>query len=287
MTDREEDIEKLAHMFGRNALVVKGLGRQQIADMLETGIADKTPASFFTMASRPVEETADAYDELMGMDGWKPERWENLLAAIETARDTALWKLLSGLNISCLSGSLSKKLEVFWKSDPAEFLKFIDLAASRPDAALAALTAIEGVGEGKALPLIEWAATVQSGTERRRNLEDLIGCLRFGRSLYLEHLKEQKEQQEKFLDEIAPLRGRVFVITGSVKHYKNRDYLKRAIEDVGGKVTGTVTRNTSYLIDNSKNVPTEKNRRARELGVPIISEDELIDLAGHRIMRQY
>ena len=287
MTDREGDIEKLAHMFGRNALDVKGLGRPQIADMLETGIADKTPASFFTMASRPVEETADAYDELMGMDGWKPEKWENLLAAIETARGTALRKLLSGLNVACLGGSLSKKLEVFWKSDPEEFLKFIDLAASRPNAALAALTAIEGVGEGKALPLIEWAATVQSGTERRRDLEDLIGCLRFDKSLYQKHLKEQKEQQEKFLDEIAPLRGKVFVITGGVKHYKNRNCLKRAIEDAGGKVTGTVTKNTSYLIDNSKNVPTEKNRRAQELGVSIISEDELINLAGHRIMRQY
>lgn len=287
MTDREEDVEKLAHMFGRNALDVKGLGRPQIADMLETGIADKTPASFFTVASRPVEEAADAYDKLMGMDGWKPERWESLLAAIETARGTALWKLLSGLNIACLGGGLSKKLEVFWKSDPAEFLKFIDLAASKPDEALEALTAIEGVGKGKALPLIGWAATVQSGTERRRDLEDLIGCLRFDKSLYRKHLKEQKERQEKFLNEIAPLRGKVFVITGGVKHYKNRDYLKRAIEDAGGKVTGTVTKSTSYLIDNSGNAPTEKNRRARELGIPVISEDELIDLAGHRIMRQY
>ena len=71
-----------------------------------------------------------------------------------------------------------------------------------------------------------------------------------------------------------------FVITGSVNHFANRNEVKELIEQRGGKVTGSVTGKTNYLINNDVNSTSSKNKKARELGVPIISEDEFIELAG-------
>ena len=74
------------------------------------------------------------------------------------------------------------------------------------------------------------------------------------------------------------LEGKVIVITGKLKQYKNRDELKAAIEAHGGKVSGSVTKNTSYLVNNDVTSTTAKNKTAKELGIPIITEEELIKI---------
>ena len=74
--------------------------------------------------------------------------------------------------------------------------------------------------------------------------------------------------------------GKSFVITGSLHNFENRDALKTAIENSGGKVTGSVSSNTDYLINNDINSNSSKNRKAKELSVPIITEDEVIDMLG-------
>lgn len=71
-----------------------------------------------------------------------------------------------------------------------------------------------------------------------------------------------------------------FVITGSVNHFANRNEVKELVEKMGGKVTGSVTKKTNYLINNDVESASSKNRKAKELGVPIISEEEFIELAG-------
>ena len=76
------------------------------------------------------------------------------------------------------------------------------------------------------------------------------------------------------------LDGKVFVITGSLVHFDNRNQLKELIESLGGKVTGSVTGNTSYLINNDSTSGTSKNKTAAKLGVPVITEDEFLVLAG-------
>ena len=263
----------LMNTFSRDALNVKGLGESQIIDLLEVGLADASPASFFRMKEHPAEETAALYDKLMHMDGWGAKKWENLLAAIETARDTTLQKFLYGLNITYLGNDLSKKLAAYWKDSVDEFLKFVDSAAEDPGSALAKLTCIDGVGEGKAGPLVEWAATAKKGTKERKDLEDLIGCLHFDMSGHRRYLDAEEEQPRK----IAPLKGMTFVITGSVKRFKNRDHFKRAVEDRGGKVAGSVSKKTDFLVNNDTGSTSGKNKKAAELGIPVISEDEFIE----------
>ena len=76
------------------------------------------------------------------------------------------------------------------------------------------------------------------------------------------------------------LQDKVFVITGSVNHFANRNELKEVIESLGGKVTGSVTGKTDYLINNDVNSTSSKNKKARELGVPILSEEDFLTLAG-------
>ena len=74
--------------------------------------------------------------------------------------------------------------------------------------------------------------------------------------------------------------GLVFVITGSVEHFKNRKEVQEIIESRGGKVTGSVTAKTSYLINNDAASNSSKNKKARELGIPVITEEQFIEMLG-------
>lgn len=262
-------IGRLLNTFGKDALDVSGLGESQIIDLMEAGLVDHTPASFFRLKDRDAVDSADAYDELMRMDGWGVKKWENLLAAIEKARNTTLKRFLYGLNVQFLGNDLSKKLSAYWKGDVAKFMEFVDCAAEDPAAALEELVALDGVGEGKAMPLVEWAYTVRLGTDARKDLDNLVSCLTFDSSMY-----EKKETG------MPSLEGMTFVITGAVHQYKNRDEFKASVEARGGRVSGSVSKKTDYLVNNDLESTTGKNKKAKELVIPIISEDEFIKKFG-------
>lgn len=255
---------KLMNTFSREALNVKGLGESQIIDLLEAGLVDETAASFFRMKDHPAEKI----ESLLQKDGWGKKKWENLLAAIETARNTTLQKFMYGLNVTYLGSDLSKKLSAYWRGSIGKFVDFIDRAAEKPAAALEELTALDGVGEGKAAPLVEWAGVVRAGTKERKDLDDLISYLRFDTSAY-----EGKKDD-------ASLSGLTFVITGAVNVYKNRDEFKASVEARGGKVAGSVSKKTDYLVNNDTASMSGKNKKAKELGIPVISEDEFIERFG-------
>lgn len=252
---------KLMNTFSREALNVKGLGESQIVDLLEAGLVDETAASFFRMKNHPTEKIED----LLQKDGWGKKKWENLLAAIETARDTTLQKFMYSLNVTYLGSDLSKKLSAYWRGNIGNFVDFIDRAAEKPAAALEELTALDGVGEGKAAPLVEWAGVVRAGTKERKDLDDLVSYLRFDTSAY------EGEKND------ASLSGLTFVITGTVNVYKNRDEFKTFVEARGGKVAGSVSKKTDYLVNNDTASMSGKNKKAKELGIPVISEDEFIE----------
>lgn len=261
----------LMNTFGRDALYAKGLGESQIADLLRAGLVDQTPASFFKMSEK-VKKDRDAfaaYEDLMEEDGWGVKKWENIVSALETARSATLQKFLYGLNIQLLGNDLSKKLSAYWKGNVEDFMKFVDFAAENPVPALEELTALDGVGAGKAMPLIEWAQTVRPGTRERDDLEALIGCLAFDSSMY-----DEKEECA------ASLEGLTFVITGAVHQYKNRDEFRASVEARGGKVAGSVSKNTDYLVNNDVASTSGKNKKAKELGIPVISEDEFVEKFG-------
>lgn len=261
----------LMNTFSRDALYAKGLGESQIADLLRAGLVDRTPASFFKMSEK-VKKDRDAfaaYEDLMEEDGWGVKKWENIVSALEAARSTTLQKFLYGLNIQLLGNDLSKKFSAYWKGKVENFMAFVDFAAEDPVPALEELTALDGVGAGKAMPLIEWAQTVRPGTRERDDLEALIGCLAFDSSMY-----DEKEEGAAFL------KGLTFVITGAVHRYKNRDEFKASVEARGGKVAGSVSKKTDYLVNNDVDSTSGKNKKAKELGIPVISEDGFIEKFG-------
>ena len=119
---------------------------------------------------------------------------------------------------------------------------------------------IDGVGEVIAKSIVDYFAD----EENKERLERLLS--------YLTIEKPQASQEEQ------KLAGLTFVITGSVEHFPNRNALKARIEELGGKATGSVTGKTSYLINNDTTSSSSKNRKARELGVPVISEEEFLKM---------
>lgn len=262
---------QLMNTFGKDAFDVKGLGQSQIIDLMEARLVDETPASFFAMQERVnrYEEFAIRSENLRMKNGWGIKKWNNLVAALEAARDTTLKRFLYGLNVQFLGNDLSKKLSSHWKGSIEEFMKFVDFAAENPTDALEELIALDGVGEGKAMPLIEWASTVKPGTKARKDLDDLVNCLRFDSSMY--------EDEPAGSTDRPSLTGLTFVITGAVHQYKNRDEFKASVEARGGKVSGSVSKKTDYLVNNDLESATGKNKKAKELGIPIISEDEFIE----------
>ena len=102
-----------------------------------------------------------------------------------------------------------------------------------------------------------------SDPENNRRLDELLSEV---------HPKAEEQQEEQ------PLSGLVFVITGSLVHFANRSELKEKIEALGGKVTGSVTKKTSYLINNDTSSGSSKNKKAAELGIPVISEEDFLKM---------
>ena len=125
-------------------------------------------------------------------------------------------------------------------------------------------TAIDGIGEVIAEGIVSHFA-------KEANRDLLSGLL-----------KEVRIAPEDFSDEEKQLTGKVFVITGSLEHFENRDQLKTLIEDAGGKVTGSVTKKTSYLINNDVTSSSSKNKKARDLNIPILSEKDFLEMTGIR-----
>ena len=116
------------------------------------------------------------------------------------------------------------------------------------------------------------------GTEMQKSLSSWWAD---NRNEFMELLKEfEFESTYEVVDTNTSIFGKIFVITGSVNHYKNRDELKADIESRGAKVTGSVTSKTDYLINNDVNSTSGKNKKAKDLGIPIISEEDFLKMIG-------
>ena len=123
------------------------------------------------------------------------------------------------------------------------------------------ISAIEGIGPVIAGTFTEYFAK-----------EDNVKRLR--------HLLSHLDIEEVKREENQSLEGKQFVITGSVEHFENRAKLKEYIEERGGKVTGSVTKKTDFLINNDTQSSSSKNKKAKELGIPILSEEDFLQMAG-------
>ena len=189
-------------------------------------------------------------DEIINMDGFGQKSFDNLLESLEKSRDTTLAKVIYSLGIANI-GLANAKVICRHFDDDLEAIRHADLEE---------ISAIDGIGPVIAGNLVDYFQK----EENNQKLDQLL-C----------HLRIQKE--EKTGEQIFA--GMNFVITGSLNHFSNRSEAKNLIEALGGKVTGSVTKKTTYLINNDQTSGSSKNKKARELGIPILSEEDFLALS--------
>ena len=184
--------------------------------------------------------------------GFGEKSVQKLLDAIEKSRSITLDRFIYSLSIPLIGRSASKDIAKVCKYDVDKFKVIVDLKSCEP------FMSIDGFGEEMKKSLNGWWD---------KNKYDFC-------SLAREFTFEKDDNS--FTN--ADLSGRTFVITGSLTHYKNRDELVSVIERLGGKVSGSVSSKTSYLINNDKESSSSKNKKAKSLNIPIISEEEFIKM---------
>lgn len=238
-------IKAFTLFVSRDAMNIEGLSEATLEKFIAKGFIH-TFADIFHLNSHR--------EEIMSMEGFGEKSFQNLMDSIEAARKTTLPRLIYSLGISNIGSANAK---VICKAFGYDLKKL--RSASAEEMAL-----IDGIG-----PVI--AGTIAEYFQEEKNqkaLERLLPELEIA-------LPQVQEKNQKFA-------GKVFVITGSVEHFANRNEVKAVIEELGGKVTGSVSAKTDYLINNDAASASSKNKKAKELGIPIITEAEFLKLLGEQ-----
>lgn len=259
----------LENTFSKSGLFVKGLGPRQIEDLQEVGLLGSHPVDVFHLRATVAksEKAQNAYRELMEKDGWGEKSWNNLLDAIDEARNTDLQHFLYALNIPLLGNDLSKKLSKYWNGNIEAFETFVyGIGTTDASAAIEQLMKIDGVGLEKTKNIAEWCLNLNRDSDAQIQFSELAESLLFKKAAAA--VSGQS------------LAGLTFVITGAVNIYKNRDEFKASVEARGGKVSGSVSNKTSYLVNNDATSTSGKNKKAKELGVEVITEETFIARFG-------
>lgn len=233
-------IKQYALMASRDALNIDGLSESTLEKFLSKGFI-KNDSDIFKL---------DKYkDEIVNMDGFGKRSYEKLIAALDEAKNTTVSRFLYSLGISGIGSANAKMIAKYFDNDIDRII-----SASKDD-----LLEIEGIGEVLANSIADFFKSEKN----IENVESLRKILKFE--------KEESVGGDK-------LSGKVCVITGSLQHFSNRNELKELIEKNGGKVSGSVSSKTNYLINNDTASNSSKNKKAKELGVEIISEEDFLKL---------
>ena len=235
-----KQIKSFALLTSRDALNVGGLSEATLEKLLAHGFIREYSDLFHLDRYR---------EEICALDGFGVKSYENLQESIEKSRKTTPGRILYSLGIP----NVGRRTAMIICSSFGEDLERVRHAQMQE------LAGIDGIGEVIAESVIRYF----SDEKHNRELDDLFKELR-------------PEAETKNSEQIFA--GMSFVITGAVSHFTNRDEAKAAIEERGGKVTGSVSGSTSYLVNNDPASGSTKNRKAKELGIPVITEQELLDM---------
>lgn len=237
-------LNKLKHFTGKKGLDIKGLSEATLQKLIDWGWVNNYIDLFDLSKYR---------DEWVSMPGFGEKSVDNLLNKIEEARHCELWQFLSALSIPHIGTTYGKEMA---KREPAFFHIREDIEGNFD------FTDWSGFGyeTNDALHSFDYTEADKLAFE----------VLDIHNSLWIDPTKPVEEVN------VSNVSGKVFVITGSVSTFRNRDEVKVAIEARGGKVTGSVSKNTNYLVNNDINSTSSKNKKAKELGIPIITEEQLI-----------
>lgn len=237
-------IKSFTLFVSRDAMNIDGLSEATLEKFILKG---------FIKDFGDIFEIGKYREEIVNMEGFGEKSFDNLMASLERARHTTLPRLLYSLGIANIGLANAK---VICKEFDYDLEKMIHATAEE-------ISGIEGIGPVIAKSYTEYFAD----EEKMKKFRHLLS-----------HLELEEVKQENRLT----LEGKQFVITGSVNHFANRAELKEYIEQRGGKVTGSVTSKTDYLINNDVTSNSSKNKKARELEIPILSEEDFLHMAEEK-----
>ncbi|HIY00402.1 MAG TPA: NAD-dependent DNA ligase LigA [Candidatus Blautia faecipullorum] len=234
-------IKAFTLFVSRDAMNIDGLSEATLEKFIARG---------FIHDFGDIFEIGKYRDEIVSMDGFGEKSFENLMNSLEKAKETTLAKVIYSLGIANI-GLANAKVICRHFEDDLEKIRQADEEE---------ISSIDGIGPVIAKSLSDYFKKEENG----RKLDHLLSHL---------HLNREEMAGEQIFA------GMNFVITGSLEHFANRGEAKKLIEALGGKVTGSVTGKTSYLINNDKTSNSSKNKKARELGIPVISEQDFLELS--------
>lgn len=234
-------LKSFALFVSRDALNIDGLSEATLEKFIARGFVNRYSDIF---------HLAQYKEEITQMEGFGEKSYQNLIKSIEKARSTTLPKLIYGLGIAGIGLANAKVICKEFQYDMDAMM-----AATEEE-----LSAISGIGPVLAKAFADYFADEKHVEEVRHLLAELTITA------------EETDAGEQIFE------GMNFVITGNVEHFANRNEVKDVIESKGGKVTGSVTGKTNYLINNDINSTSSKNKKAKELGIPIITEEDFLSM---------
>lgn len=232
---------KLVHFCSKNAINIEGMSEATLQFLIDKGWINSFKDIY----------RLDYYREIWKQyDGFGEKSVDKLLDNIEKSRNISLRNFIYSLSIPLIGRSTSKDIANYCNNNVQTFINFMNTHYD--------FTIIDGFGLEMQKSLINWW---------ENNYDNFL-------SLIKEFTFKKGEEKNSEFD----LSGEIFVITGTLIHYKNRNELVSAIESNGGKVSGSVSSKTSYLICNDVTSNSGKNKKAKELGIPIINEEDFIKM---------
>lgn len=234
---------KLVHFVSKNAINIEGLSEQTLQKFIDFGWI----TNFID-----IYKLSKYAEEMSKLDGFGKRSASKLISAIENSRKTTLSRFIYALSIPLIGKSASKTISKYFKDSYEEFIKAWSC----------------GFG-------FFWTQLNDFGKSMHTSMANY----------YLDNYDMIKELRKEFYFESndnsksnIDLSGKTFVVTGALSYYKNRDELINSIEQLNGKVSGSVSKKTSYLINNDVNSKSGKNKKAIDLGIPIISEKDFVNI---------
>ena len=236
-------VKSFTHFVSRNAMNIEGLSEATLEKFIDEAMIKKF-ANLFRM---------DRWrDKMVQMEGFGEKSFQNLLDAAEKASHTTPARLLYALGTPNIGVANAKMIARACRTD---WNQIQSLTAED-------LSAIDGIGDVMAKAYVDYF----QDEENRQRVAELLEVL---------IIDETFEEQSA-----SSISGKTFVITGSLEHFENRDACKEKIESLGGKTAGSVSKKTDYLINNDSTSGSSKNKKAKELGIPIITEEEFLAMIG-------
>lgn len=239
-----KNVKKFSRFVSKSGMDIDGLSVQTMLKFINEGFIKQFP---------DIYHLPEHFDKISSMEGFGEKSCMNMQAAIEKSRHVHPVNLIFALCIPLIGTDAGKKIV-----NAIGFDGFADRMRNATD-----FVDIDGIGQEKSGSILEWYAIPKNSAMFEALIKEL--------DIEKVDIRDMSE---------GSLNGKTFVITGDVHDFANRSEFKAYVESQGGKVTGSVSKKTDYLVNNDTESTSSKNKKAKELGIPIISEDTFIEMFG-------